>query len=119
MIVESQIALKVSEPALKKLKESLGQIRSYEPIVVLTLTRHPGERRYHWTIGFHDLSVVSGNNYTGMLVNCSDCRIVIPIEQEKFTPSLTGAVLDLKDSTFVVVAEDSRDVITWESKDRD
>lgn len=117
MIVESQITLRVSEPALKWLRESLGQIRDYEPIAVLMLTRRPGERRYHWTIGFHDLSVVNGKNYTGMLVNSSGCKIVIPIEHEKFTPSLEGALLDVRDRKFVVVAESTNEVVTWESKE--
>lgn len=116
MIVDSQINLKVSESALKRLKECLGQIRDYEPIAVLTLTRRLGEQRYHWTIGFHDLSVVSGNDYTGILVSSSDCRIVVPIEHEKFAVSLAGALLDVREGTFVVVAEDTKEVISWESK---
>lgn len=116
MLEHRSFVLGISAPAQSRLTESLAAISNYEPVTILSLGRNRGERNYRWIIGFHDLHVVRGESYRGMLVNASGFDIVIPKEHEGFVCSLVGAMIDLKEDVLVVCYSDTGEVITWEPK---
>jgi hypothetical protein len=118
MLDEMNLDLKISEEAQRRLTESLAAITEYDPVTVLSLGRLRRERTFRWVVGFHNSRVVEGDGYRGMLVRGSGFELVIPKEHEEFVRSLVGAVIDVREGAFVVVHQDTDEIVTWEPEQR-